>query len=751
MKIVFFMRFYSYIAHYEKALRLLAQEGHAIHFAFDRLPRKPFDESRMKAMFDIPGATFDFLPDVRRSGLWSRFADLSHRLVDYLRYFHPDYTGVEKLRRRAERRLPSSLAFTASRFLVRTGGSAFWIRLLKGLEPVFPVPQAAANYLKNHRPELVMFTPLVDSNTPFIEYAKAAKALGIKSMICVASWDNLTNKGLIQADTDAVLVWNEFQKHEAVRYHSVDPSRIIVTGAQTFDVWFDKKPSLSKTEFMAKAGLGGCEEFLVYACSSGFIAREEVPFIQEWLRRIRQDPAFNRFAVLIRPHPANPQSWEKLEAHAFANVAVYPRWTGLPYPFCEEDKTDYFHTLCHAAAVVGINTSAMIEAGIHRKPVFTVLADEFKQTQEGTLHFRHLKDGGLLSVAGSLEGHLRQLKGILFDGGDRGAERIGAFIRKFVRPHGLDQAATPLVVQAVEDLLKRAKGSPSGEGPFIFLLRALAYPFILFGALFFWSEKKVEGASKKTGPRRPKVAAQLAVRDLLLMQGGDPLYGAFYKEGLDRIGIDDLKQRKKPRIYNSVQFFRQVFPLEGDVVECGCWHGFFSYLLCRYSQQKDASYSGEGFHIFDSFQGLPFPAPEDGLSPEKAGRTEGKFSAPLETVRRNLSLFPGIRYYPGWIPRTFEGLPERAYKFVHIDVDLYHSTKSSLEYFYPRLVPGGILICDDYASPAWPGAKRAVDEYCREHGLSSLALSTGQAVLFRPHAAARRAENKVSPEKVEVL
>ncbi len=748
MKIVFCMRFYSYIAHYEKALRLLAREGHAIHFAFDRLPRKPFDESRMKAMFDIPGVTFDFLPDVRRSGLWSRFADLSRRLIDYLRYFHPDYAGVEKLRRRAERRLPSSLAFTASRFLVRMGGPAFWIRLLKGLEPLFPVHRTAAGYLRNHRPDLVMFTPLVDSNTPFIDYAKAAKALGIKSMICVASWDNLTNKGLIQADADAVLVWNEFQKHEAVRYHSVDPSRIVVTGAQTFDAWFERTPSLSKTEFMARAGLGGCEDFLVYTCSSGFIAREEVSFIQEWLRRIRQDPAFDRFGALIRPHPANPQSWEKLESRAFKNVAVYPKWTGLPYPFGEEEKTDYFHTLRHAAAVVGINTSAMIEAGIHRKLVFTVLADEFKQTQEGTLHFHHLKDGGLLSVAGSLEEHLRQLKAALFDGGDRGAERIGAFIQKFVRPHGLDAAATPFVVRAVEDLLKRPKVSLPGENALFSLIRAVAYPFVFLGALCFWSEKKTTGASKKTSPGS-KTAKLLPARDLLLMQGGDPHYDALYREGLGRIGIEDLKQRKKPRLYNSIQFFRQTLSLEGDMVECGCWHGFFSYLLCRYARQKDAGFSGEGFHIFDSFRGLPAPAPEDGLSAEKAARTEGKFSASLETVRRNLSLFPGIRYYPGWIPQTFEGLPERAYKFVHVDVDLYHATKSSLEYFYPRLVPGGVLVCDDYASPAWPGAKRAVDEYCRESGLTSLALSTGQAVLLKPHAAARRIE-KMLLEKAEV-
>lgn len=194
------------------------------------------------------------------------------------------------------------------------------------------------------------------------------------------------------------------------------------------------------------------------------------------------------------------------------------------------------------------------------------------------------------------------------------------------------------------------------------------------------------------------------------------------------------KKARQQRFYNLVQFYRQVAREEGEIAECGCWCGLSSYLLCHYAKKENPLFRGEGYHIFDSFEGLPEPTAEDGLTEERSRGVRGKFSARLEDVRTALSEFPYIYYHPGWIPQTFEGEPERLYKFVHVDVDLYHSTKSAVEYFYPRLISRGILVCDDYASPGWPGAKRAIEEFCHAHQLSFLSLSTEQVVLMKPYA-----------------
>ena len=106
----------------------------------------------------------------------------------------------------------------------------------------------------------------------------------------------------------------------------------------------------------------------------------------------------------------------------------------------------------------------------------------------------------------------------------------------------------------------------------------------------------------------------------------------------------------------------------------------------------------------------------------------GAFAASLEQAKRNLAEFPDIEFHPGWIPLTFGGLPERKYRFVHVDVDLYDPTVESFEYFYPRLAAGGIIVCDDFD---WPGARLALEEFCSERGLELKLTPHNQAFVRR--------------------
>jgi hypothetical protein len=117
----------------------------------------------------------------------------------------------------------------------------------------------------------------------------------------------------------------------------------------------------------------------------------------------------------------------------------------------DDARADFFDSLVHSAAVVGINTTAMIEAAIVGKSVLTVLAPGF--AQENTLHFDYLleENGGFLHVAPSLGEHVGQLVHVL-DENDEGAARRRAFVESFVRPHGLDRPATPILADAIEEL-----------------------------------------------------------------------------------------------------------------------------------------------------------------------------------------------------------------------------------------------------------------------------------------------------------
>jgi hypothetical protein len=118
-----------------------------------------------------------------------------------------------------------------------------------------------------------------------------------------------------------------------------------------------------------------------------------------------------------------------------------------------------YNTLHHSAAVVGLNTSAQIEAAIAGRPVYTILAPGFERGQQGTLHFRYLlaNEGGFVQVSRDFDEHRRHLADAV--AGRYDAEGIRRFVERFVRPQGLDRPSTPVLADAIESLAPGARGS----------------------------------------------------------------------------------------------------------------------------------------------------------------------------------------------------------------------------------------------------------------------------------------------------
>ncbi len=177
-------------------------------------------------------------------------------------------------------------------------------------------------------------------------------------------------------------------------------------------------------------------------------------------------------------------------------------------------------------------------------------------------------------------------------------------------------------------------------------------------------------------------------------------------------------------LYSSARATRH---LPGDTAECGVWKGLGSYLTATATLRD-----GRCHHGFDSFMGLSEPMAVDIPSRRRTHRFKaGEMAAEWETVRDNLAAVPRLHLYPGWIPERFAEVADRTFCFVHVDVDLYAPSLASLQFFYPRLVNGGILLCDDYGSEACPGARLAVDEYVAQVQAPLIHLPTGQALLLR--------------------
>ena len=218
-------------------------------------------------------------------------------------------------------------------------------------------------------------------------------------------------------------------------------------------------------------------------------------------------------------------------------------------------------------------------------------------------------------------------------------------------------------------------------------------------------------------------------------QSRDSDFDRLYVAGLLATRTSALPLRRRDRFHCLLTELDKTLMLEGDVAECGCYRGLSSYLICSRLKQHSAAFDGHGYQIFDSFQGLSAPqevdtgpAPEGAQSPSPNDVQQGRFSASLAEVKKALSAFPGVEYFPGWIPAAFPETTHRRYRFLHVDVDLYQPTHDSFEYFWPRLVPGAVMVCDDYN---WTGARRAVEEFCSARGAQFRATPFNQAVIYR--------------------
>jgi hypothetical protein len=491
MKIFFLMRNSVHLRNYQSLVRALATGGHQILLGFIKVDQICPEAVIADLAKECPRINYIIFP--KRIWLWRKPADFIRTLQTYIRFLDRRYKDSHKLRERADSLLPGFVR-NLVKMIVGNNDTKRWsfIYFLRRIENAIPLDSFIVKFLKDLQPDVFLITPLIDLHAKQLDWLKCAKSRCIKSGLCVSSWDNLSNKSLIQTEPDAVFVWNEIQQREAVELHQIPASKVVITGAQCYDRLFAHQPSTLKEEFFAKVGFTEQGDYLLYLCSSKFIAPHEIDFIREWIMRLKKsnDPVLNRIGVLVRPHPQNATQWRDVDLSGYDNVAVYPRDGANPIRGNTFD--DFFDSIYHSVAAVGINTSSMIESGILNKPAFTILSPKFHHAQNGTLHFQHLVKGGFLNVSGSLDEHVEQLGRVLADP-KAYQVRISVFIQNFVRPHGIAVECTPLFVKAIEDLERKATTTSIEKFGTDLIVRILLFPWAGLSYAYKKSSKILSG------------------------------------------------------------------------------------------------------------------------------------------------------------------------------------------------------------------------------------------------------------------
>jgi hypothetical protein len=497
LRILFFLYHAGYLRHYAEPLRLLARDGHVIHLGFTVVEKGEGDtELAARLAAEFPQVTYGPAPVRGYFDGWRRTSTLVRAFTDLARYMHPRYAHSPALRTRMAAKIRLHVQFGKSDPLSSwavtrivdslarrsdAGSARRALRFLAACERAIPTSRRIDAFVRAFDPDVVLATPLVEYASNQVDYLKSGRRHGASTAAAIASWDNLTNKGMLRFTPDRVLIWNEAQRRELEELHGIDGARAVVTGAQKFDDWFERTPTRDPEAFRARVGLRAGTPFVLYVCSSSFIAPDELSFVRRWLADLRSDPRFapEQLGVVVRPHPQNTAQWLGVDLAEEENVVVWP--AGGAQPDAGDARADFFDSLAHAAAVVGVNTSVMIEAAIVGRTVLTLLDPAFAATQEGTLHFHHLlrENGGFLEIARSFDEHREQLAGAL-EGGTTETERVQAFIGSFVRPHGLDVPAAPLVAAAIEELARETPTPQTSPRPAARLLRlALLVPTVV--------------------------------------------------------------------------------------------------------------------------------------------------------------------------------------------------------------------------------------------------------------------------------
>jgi hypothetical protein len=496
--VLFIARHFTYFRNFESVVAAMAARGDRVHLAADREEALGGRDlvDRLAARF--PGqVTVGFTPILH----WGRYRQLSGALrlgLDYLRYSDDRYETTPKIRARAYERTPF-FVLALARLPFR--GLIAWA--LERLEQAVPRQKGVDEFVAELNPDVLLITPLIELGSPQLDFVRAARAIGIRSALCVWSWDHLSSKALIRVVPDRVFVWNETQRDEALRFHGIPPEQVVVTGAQCFDQWFDRQPSRDRQAFCRRVGLtavGRSEDrplpYLLYVCSALFKGSPpEARFVLDWLAAIRRSPdaRLRDIPVLVRPHPQRTEEWEPADVQAA--LRADPRavlWGSNPID--ADSRADYFDSMYHAAAVVGLNTSALVESAIVDRPVFTLLLPEFRDNQEGTFHFHHLLQvgDGFLNVSRSLDEHVAQLASMLAGGAMRPNR---PFVEQFIRPRGTTVAATPVFVEAVEAMTRGERPRPRRAPAWVLALRPLVYALVLAGRVpglerIYWNPVK---------------------------------------------------------------------------------------------------------------------------------------------------------------------------------------------------------------------------------------------------------------------
>ena len=169
--------------------------------------------------------------------------------------------------------------------------------------------------------------------------------------------------------------------------------------------------------------------------------------------------------------------------------------------------------------------------------------------------------------------------------------------------------------------------------------------------------------------------------------------------------------------------------LPGDFVECGVNTGIVSLAICEY---VDFNATGKSFWLFDTFCGIPSDQiTNTELTLGRGIENESLYLECYETAKRNFKPFKKANLIRGRVPDTLTSVSITEVAYLHLDMNVAYPERAAIEYFWPKMPVGAIVLLDDYGWTPYKPQKEILDDFAKKNGVQIMMLPTGQGLLIK--------------------
>jgi hypothetical protein len=188
----------------------------------------------------------------------------------------------------------------------------------------------------------------------------------------------------------------------------------------------------------------------------------------------------------------------------------------------------------------------------------------------------------------------------------------------------------------------------------------------------------------------------------------------------------------KWRTHTVLWVANQCLKLDGDFVECGVNKGFFSKAIVTNTEFDKLN---KKFYLFDTYEGISGIKDQYSEEEHKLMKVDNwvkEYNLQYDNVKWSFRDYPNVKIVKGVVPEILNSVNIDKVAYLSLDMNCAYPELKAIEFFWSKIVKGGMVILDDYAfDKMYESQRKAMDEFAKQHNVQILTLATGQGLIVK--------------------